>query len=233
MSIVNKIMGYRWCLRSLLSSIYFNFHYLPWYQAYKLPILLYKPKFKALRGSIKIMGGATFGMIKLGLNMVNIYPNNGIMLELNGKLIFKGRCIIGGNSYISTGDKSQLIFGNEFDCSSSLKLVCIDRIEFSDRVLVGWDCLFVDTDFHKITREDGTNSKGYGPIFIGSDTWIANGCQFLKNTKLPNKVVVAACSVVRGNIDVPEKSLIGSQPPVTILANGRWFNRKSNAVVRN
>jgi len=169
-------------------------------------------------------------MIQLGRNMVSIYPNSGIMLELRGRIIFKGRCSIGNNSYISTSEKSEVIFGDDFISSTTLRLVCYDKIEFGDRVLVGWDCMFTDTDFHKITREDGTESKGYGPITIGDDTWIANGCRFLKNTTLPNKIVVAACSVVSGNINAPEKSIIGSQPHVSVLAYGRWLDRKDDEI---
>lgn len=57
MKAINKLKNYSWCLRSLLSSIYFNFHYLPFSQALKLPILLYKPKLRTLKGSIEIVGG--------------------------------------------------------------------------------------------------------------------------------------------------------------------------------
>lgn len=44
-------------LRYLPQSIYFNFKYLPIRQAIHLPILLYRPKFKKLSGSIEIRGG--------------------------------------------------------------------------------------------------------------------------------------------------------------------------------
>lgn len=230
MKVIKKIRNYSWCFRNLLSSIYFNFHYLPFSEALKLPILLYKPKLRTLKGSIEIVGGVKFGMIKLGCNMVSIYPNSGIMLELRGKITFKGRCSIGNNSYISTSEQSEIVFGDDFASSTTLRLVCYDRIEFGNRVLVGWDCMFTDTDFHKITREDGTESKGYGPITIGDDTWIANGCRFLKNTTLPNKIIVAACSVVSGNINAPEKSIIGSQSHVSVLAYGRWLDRKDDEI---
>lgn len=231
MKLISRIKSYRWCLRSILSSIYFNFHYLPFSQAWKLPILLYKPTFRALKGSIEIVGGVKPGMIQLGRNKVSIYPNSGIMLELRGRIIFKGRCSIGNNSYISTSEKSEVIFGDDFISSTTLRLVCYDKIEFGRRVLVGWDCMFTDTDFHKITREDGTASKGYGPIIIGDDTWIANGCRFLKYTTLPNKTIVVSCSIVCGNINAPEKSIIGSQPNVSVLANGRWLNRSDDKII--
>ena len=61
MKAINKLKNYSWCLRSLLSSIYFNFHYLPLSQAMKLPILLYKPKF----GSLKVItaSGNAYGTL--------------------------------------------------------------------------------------------------------------------------------------------------------------------------
>ena len=48
---INKIIKYRWILRSMFSTIYFNFHYLPCSQAIKLPIILYKPKLLAVCSS--------------------------------------------------------------------------------------------------------------------------------------------------------------------------------------
>ena len=72
---INKIIKYRWILRSMFSTIYFNFHYLPCSQAIKLPIILYEPKLLACKGSLEIRGKVRFGMIQLGRNMVSLYPN--------------------------------------------------------------------------------------------------------------------------------------------------------------
>ena len=79
MTIFKKIWNNRRVLRSILYSIYFNFHYLPFKQAIRLPILFYKPKFKDLKGSVKIVGELKFGMIRLGFPIVSLYPNSGIV----------------------------------------------------------------------------------------------------------------------------------------------------------
>ena len=54
-----SIWKYRWMLRNLSSTIYFNFHYLPLKQAIHLPIWLYKPHLVKCCGSVEInpMGG--------------------------------------------------------------------------------------------------------------------------------------------------------------------------------
>lgn len=57
MNVLKKIWKNRWILKSIIQSIYFNFHYLPYKQAFRLPILLYRPKFLKLQGSIAICGG--------------------------------------------------------------------------------------------------------------------------------------------------------------------------------
>lgn len=50
MKTLKKIYAKRWMLRSILPTIWFNFHYLPFRQAVRLPILLYKPKLLACKG---------------------------------------------------------------------------------------------------------------------------------------------------------------------------------------
>jgi len=57
MDLVSKIKSKKWVLRSLLPTIYFNFHYLPFRQAVKLPIFLYKPDLKLMKGTVTILGG--------------------------------------------------------------------------------------------------------------------------------------------------------------------------------
>lgn len=56
-------------LRSIFSTIYFNLYYLPFKQAIKLPILLYKPHLiNVNRGGVKIQSNKIhFGMIRLGI----------------------------------------------------------------------------------------------------------------------------------------------------------------------
>lgn len=56
MNILTKLWNNRRILRSILPSVYFNFHYLPFSQAIRLPILLYKPRLLKMKGNVK-MGG--------------------------------------------------------------------------------------------------------------------------------------------------------------------------------
>ncbi len=212
-------------LRCIIQSIYFNFHYLPFKQAIHLPILLYKPRLLDLKGKVKIQGDIKYGMIRLGFPTVPLYPNSGIMFENHGgTIVFDGTCYIGNNSALSIGVKGECTIGACFRANTSLKLVCFHRIQIGDRVRFGWDCLIMDTDFHKLTKLSGGYSKGYGSVSIGSNNWLGNGCVILKRTLTPNYTVVSARTILDKPIDVPEYSIIGQKREIEIKVTGLWRN---------
>ena len=206
MSLLLKIWSRKWMLRSIFSSIYFNFHYLPFRQAIYLPIILYKCKFIRLLGKIELQIHKPLrpGIITLGRYNVSIYPNNGIIYENNGgTIIFNGSSNIGNNSAISIGKSGVITFGDGFSASSSLRLVCYNNIQIKENVRVGWDCIIMDTDFHRMKRINGGYTRGYGKIEIGKGCWFANRCVILKNTKIPDYCTFSSGSVLNKKYDIP------------------------------
>lgn len=84
-------------IRCLIPSIIFNFHYLPFKMAIKLPILCFKVRFKSLRGSLTIdTPHIKTGMIRLGFPSVRAYPNNGLSFSNEGNITFCGNAQMGG-----------------------------------------------------------------------------------------------------------------------------------------
>lgn len=135
------------------------------------------------------------------------------------KIIFNGNCSIGSNSYISIGEKGSITFGKEFSSLTSLKIVSYYKIFFEDYVRIGWDCLFLDTDFHKMKKLNGTYTKGYGEIIVGERSWIGSKCIILKNTHLPKFTTVSTGSILNKKIDVPEYSVIGSDNSIIVKSS--------------
>ena len=205
----------RWVLRSLFKSLYFNFHYLPIKQAIKLPIILYKPHFRNLKGQIILKGPIKTGMILLGKYCVALYPNNGIVIENHGgTIIFNGKCHIGNNSFLSIGPKASVIFGSNFHSTTSLKLASYYNIEFKDNVLCGWNCLFMDTDFHQLSRLHSTNNTKlpYNKILIGHDCWFAMNTTILKGTILADHTIIASNSLLNKDYSNYSYCLLAGQP---------------------
>lgn len=238
--ILNKLLNLlkynRKDLRSLPYSIYFNFHYLPFKQAIRLPILLYKPRFKDLKGNVNIckQGGVKYGMVRLGFPSVSIYPDAGILIENHGgTIIFSGSCFIGNNSAISIGKSGTVIFGDRFSASTTLKLVSYDKITFGSRVCIGWDVLVMDTDFHKLTKQSGDYSRGHAPVEIGSDNWFGNGCRIMKRAKTPDYCVISAGTMIADVLDVPKYSVVGNRRETVVKATGVWRNVDDDVIEYN
>lgn len=219
--IIKRLWKNRWVFRSLIKSIFFNFYYLPFKQAIKLPILLYKPHFISLKGKIIISSPSIkTGMILLGRRKVPIYPNSGIIYENNGGILeFKGTCDIGNNSAISVGEKAKVEIGDRFLASTTLKLISCHHITFGEKVRVAWECTFMDTDFHAMKKINGGYTKGYAPIKIGNNNWFGTKCHIMKRTETPDYCTISATTLLNQKYDYPPYTVIGGSP-VKEIAHG-------------
>ncbi len=195
---IKRLWNSRWVLRSLMKTIYFNFKCLPFRQAIHLPVILYKPKFENLTGRFVIeTADIKMGLIKMGRSKVSIYDGEGVMIENRGVITFSGRCTMGAGIKISVGKSGKLDFGERFMATAEMKIVCYEHIHFDNNVLVGWECLFMDTDLHQLNViGEEKPPKIHVPIFIGEHCWLAARCMIMKGTSIPENCVVAANSLL-------------------------------------
>jgi len=136
-------------------------------------------------------------------------------------ITFRGKCRIGNASALSIGKNGSVEFGNDFSASTSLRLVCYHKITIRDNVLIGWNNLICDTDFHSLTIESNDpnkpairKSRGYDKIEIGRNTWLAMNCTILKGTTLPEYCVVGANSTLNKTTKAEPKSLLANDTAV-------------------
>ncbi len=202
--IIKTIWKMRWLFRSLPKTIYFNFHYLPFYQAIKLPILLYKPHFITTKGSIVIYGKVRFGLIQLGKFSSNVHPNNGIHYEnKGGQIVFRGKCNIGNSTFLSVGPKGLLDFGSGFTNASGLRIVCFKSIKFGINNRIGWGVTFMDTNFHPLIQQaDNRIKRASGSIEIGDYNWLGMECLVMHSVKTPDRCVFGARTIICRNTDM-------------------------------
>ena len=194
-------------LGALPKTLYFNYHYLPFQQAVKLPIWVYKADLVCTRGKVVIdCPTIKTGMITMGYRDTSIYANNGIMWEnKGGTVVFKGICRIGNDSYISIGEKATVTFGNDFRCSAAMKLVSKKEIRFGTCVSIGWDTVIMDTNIHSIYDiERKRYKKNCGPIAIGDYNWFGTGCKVMHSVSTPERCIFGAGTIVTRN--TPAKS---------------------------
>lgn len=213
--------------------IWFNFHYLPFDQAIKLPILLYRPNLKRCKGLVEIHGTIRTGMIKLGIYIVSTYPNKGIVWENSGKIVFDGKCTIGNNSYLSIGKHGIMSFGDGFCATADFRGICYHRIIFGHNILVGWSNTFTDTDFHafKTGSEDKyVKSMGYAPITIGDNTWFAMRSIILKGTQLPPYSIVGAGSILSRNYMEYRGHCLFAGNPARMIKENVWRDINDDSI---
>lgn len=224
----------KWFPLYLLHSIFFNFKYLPFKQAIKLPILLYRPRFLSLKGKIVISGSVKTGMIQIGFYRVPLYPDSGCILSINGNVNFDGRAFIGNDSKLIVGSNGELIIGNNFNATASLKLIANNSVKIEHNVLIGWDNLISDYDFHKLKYTDNRISKGYGSIKICHDCWLANRCSVYKNVTIPPHSVLSAGTTLKRTPTDKQYCLIGeSDNNINVLYEGLWHDMLDDKIVIN
>lgn len=211
---INKIWNNKWMLRSIVSTIFFNFHYLPFKQAIKLPIVLYKPHFRELMGKVKIDAPIKTAMIKMGLNLVGIYPNNGFLWEnKGGTVIFKGDFVLGNDCYLSFGKDTYVEFGDDFRSTAALKLISVRGITFGKKSRVGWGSLIMDTNYHPIYDiSKQIYKKASGPIEIGDYNWFGTQCKVMHSVKTPERCIFGMGSIITRNCDMRSYCLMGGSP---------------------
>ena len=224
MEIIKKIWKFRWILRALIPSLIFNFRHLPFSQAKKLPILIYKAEVHAKGGHFVIEGPLRFGMIILGQRIVDLFPNPGNTLSNIGKITFKGKTIIGNGSAISVGPSGSLSFGNDVIGSAGLKIACYSSISIGDQVRIGWNTQILDTDFHLLKNIEGrkSRSKGYAPVRIENGVWIANSCKLYKGVTIPHSCVVSSDTVIHASLKCDPYSIVSNDSKTVIRAVGYY-----------
>lgn len=208
-----------------LNTIIFNFHYFPLGVAIKLPVFVSRnTKLSSLNGAV-ILDNAKTGVVKIGFGDVGIFDKSRsrTIWQVNGKVYFHGRAIIGHGSKISVHKDGQVDFGCNFNISAESSIVCSKQISFGDGCLLSWDILIMDTDLHKIydnnSKEQVNNSKD---IIVGDNVWVGCRTTILKGVKIANGCVVAAGSVITKSCT--EQNSIYTDKKESLRTNICWVN---------
>lgn len=102
-------------------------------------------------------------------------------------------------------------------------IVCAERIEIGDDVLISWGCTIVDHDSHALAWKDRCDDvrqyyKGIKnwdkvkrkPVIIGNKSWIGFNSIILKGVTIGEGAVVGSGSIVTK--DVPAHTVVAGNP---------------------
>lgn len=114
---------------------------------------------------------------------------------------------------IDVRDSAVLEIGNDVGISSAA-IWCSDKIIIGNNVLIGGNCIIIDTDAHSLDWKERGNRGGFdehgrridglrartAPIIIGDDVLIGMNTIVLKGAIIGDRTVIGAGSVVTGII---------------------------------
>ncbi len=149
---------------------------------------------------------------------------NELVWDINGEVVFKGKASIGSGCKISVSEEAKLILGSNFRISAHSCLDCNKFIEFGDSCLLSWDVLVMDSDYHKILKDDKVINPAK-EIVIGNHVWIGNNVTILKGVRIPDNVIVACKSLITKKISTPDSVVSGNGSDITVIKEGiNWEN---------
>lgn len=118
-----------------------------------------------------------------------------------------------------------LVIGDRCVIGLRSGIVAHESIEIDDDVWFGQDVFITDANhgFDDLDIPIGQQLGPHQPVRIGSGSWIGHGAVILPGSQIGRHVIVAAGSVVRG--EVPDYSIIGGVPAKVIRTRTRDDDR--------
>lgn len=220
---LGKILGILGCLPR---TIWFNFRWLPFKQAVKLPVwLACNVRVKGMwRGGL-VLRNAAFNSSHIGFHCadaVDCYGTHTILcVERGGKWIVEQDLHIGRGAIVHVKPKGTLTVGRNFAISGTTSIICSTSIRIGDDVQFSWGSLVMDSDAHKIFDVNGEWTNRPAPIVIGDRVWVAADVTLMKGTYIGSNCVVAGGSLV--NRDVAEDGVVlAGRPAKPVKRIGGW-----------
>ncbi|WP_448782236.1 acyltransferase [Blautia sp.] len=184
-------------LKNIYKTLYFNFKFLPFKQAIKLPIVVNRHVvIKKSKGKV-IINQNSNKKIWIGfpcLNDTSIKTDETIIF-IDGIMEFKGEAFIANGMRIDVKSSGKLILGDGFNTTGKAEIVCAKKIEFGSKCTISWDTLFMDTDSHSILRNAEQINKN-NAISIGNHCWIGCRTMILKGVAVADDSIIASGTIL-------------------------------------
>lgn len=206
-----------------ITTIYYNFKFLPFSQAIKVPILLNDINFHCSDAKVEIQcERIEFGMIKIGIKYNHLYhirKKSHYEWCKGGKIVFHGRCSIGKGGHIDVEPNGLLEIEDDVNINAGLNLYSFYKVRIGKGCRIGFETTIMDSDFHPMYDILGDRlTKTYAPVEIGENSWVGMKVIIKKGTKIYPNNIIASASVVSGLFRKENCIIQGN--PAKIVAEG-------------
>lgn len=214
-------------LSTLPKTVYFNFRWLPFRQALRLPVwTAWNVRVKNMRrGGIELPEKVVPGLIRLGYHQSDAVDSYGVHTVIDvrkgGILKFQGSAHIACGAILCVKETGIMELGNNFAISGTTSIVCHKHIKMGKDVQLGWNTLIMDSDVHTIIGEDGKEIPNTEPVTVGDKVIVYVNTTILKGVNIPSNCVVGVNSVLTKPFR-NESMLIAGAPAKEIKRIGGW-----------
>ena len=141
-------------------------------------------------------------------------------MQIDGKIVLpEGKKRLGTCAKLVVAKNATLTFGKNFCNTAGMTIICNDHIKFGDNVLVSWETMIMDEDWHKLQdTQTGKIHDKHKQISIGDNVWICYRSVLLKGTHIPNGCTIAADAVVSGKFEI-DNSILAGVPAKIVKSN--------------
>jgi acetyltransferase-like isoleucine patch superfamily enzyme len=108
---------------------------------------------------------------------------------------------------ISVGADAQLLIGDRVFINQGVVIAVSESVEIGDDSKIGDFSAILDSNYHDLEPMHPDKPR---PVTIGKNVWLGNGVLVLPGSKIGDHTVVAARSVVKG--DLPPRVLAAGNP---------------------
>jgi acetyltransferase-like isoleucine patch superfamily enzyme len=169
-----------------------------------------------IRGVHRIETG---GLVQIGMGYCGfVNKHDRTYLNVNGRLVFRGKFSIGKGCRFDIGDGATAEFGEGYVNVNTL-IVVMHGLTVGEGCAISWGCQILDKNFHRITFSSQRPKED--AIKIGNHVWIGSNVTILRGTVIPDGCVVAAGSVVTKAFE-GQRALIAGNPATVIKEDITW-----------
>lgn len=144
----------------------------------------------------------------------------GVRVTGSGRLVLRPGSSIRRDARIYVGDGATLSLAPGAVIGIRNTVNVTTGLTIGSRSELSWDVEIMDTDFHTITRPDGSTSHRSAPVVIGEHVLVGARAVILKGVTIGDGAVVAAAAVVTK--DVPAQAVVAGNPARVIGTAADW-----------
>ena len=199
-------------------TLWFNFRYLPFSIARKLPIIFFPHAFAKVEKGAKIIIGDEIlnhksSKVYIGEDVRDFaHFSEKTYLHIAGTIVFNGKMRILRGAFIDAW--GTINFGDNVLICSLARIRSYNNVVIGNHVRIAHESQIFDTNFHYVTDAETMEYRPMSkPVIIGDYVWVGNRSTINTGGVVPSHTIVASNSLVNKDMsDIKPYTLIGGMP---------------------